>query len=141
MILRPEGKYVVSSIWIYKNKYTNKGSCFVSERIYYGITYSIDQTHFSNRSIYRAKSHLYRIAFVRAQKAPIDKHIPALERSPRVMNILTFATRMKMETYRRQQAHSWVQEELFNKVQDKGILVSSNLIWIHSRRMLPITPV
>ena len=27
-----------------------------------------------------------------------------------------------METYRRQQAHRWVHEEIFNKVQDKGIL-------------------
>ena len=45
MILRLEVKYVVSSIWIYKNKYTKKYSWFVSERIEYGMTYSIDQTH------------------------------------------------------------------------------------------------
>ena len=48
------------------------------------------------------------------------------------MNILTFSTRLKMETYRRQQDHRWEQEELFEKVQDKGILVSNNLRWIHS---------
>ena len=47
------------------------------------------------------------------------------------MYILTFATRLNMETYRRQQAHRGVQKELFDKVQDKGILVSSNLRWIH----------
>ena len=86
----------------------------------------------SSRGIYRAENHLYRICFVRDQKAPIEKHIQELDKSPRVMNILTFATRLKMETYRRQQAHRWVQEELFDKVQDKEILVSSNLIWIHS---------
>ena len=134
MILTPEGKFVVSSIWIYKNKYTNKGSWFVTERIYYVMTYSIEQTHFSSRSIYREKNHLYRICFVRAQKEPIEKHIQELERSPRVMTILNFATRLNMEAYRRQQAQSWVQEELFDKVQDKGILVSSNLRWIHSSR-------
>ena len=49
-----------------------------------------------------------------------DKHIQELDRSPRVMNILTFATRLKMEIYRRLQAHRWVKEELFNKVQAKG---------------------
>ena len=38
------------------------------------------------------------------------------------MNILTFATRLKMETYRRQQAHRCVQEEFLDKVQDKGSL-------------------
>ena len=75
MVLRPEGKSVVSSIWIYKNKCTKKGLWFVSEIIVYGMTYSIDQTHFSSRNIYRAKNHLYRICFVRAQKAPIEKHI------------------------------------------------------------------
>ena len=122
----------MSSIWIYKKKCTKQGSWFVSERINYGMTYSIDQTHFFSRSIYQAKNHLYRICFVRAQKAPIEKHIQELDRSPRVMNILTFDTRLKMETCRRHQAHSWVQEELFDKVQDKGILVSSNLRWIHS---------
>ena len=36
------------------------------------------------------------------------------------MNILTFATMLNIETYRRQQAQKWVQEELLNKVQDKG---------------------
>ena len=97
------------------------------------MTYSIDQTKFSGRSIYRAKNHLYRLGFVRYQKAPIDKHIQELEISPRVMNILTFSKRLNMETYRRQQANRWVQEELFNKFQDKGILVSSNLRWIHGR--------
>ena len=101
MVLRLEGMSVLSSIWIYKNKYTKRGSWFFSERIDYGMTYSIDQTHFSSRSIYRAKNHLYIIGFVRAQKTPIDKHIHELERPPRVMNILTFATRLKMETYRR----------------------------------------
>ena len=50
------------------------------------------------------------------------------------MNKLTFSTSLKMETYRRQQDHSWVQEELFDKVQDKGILVFSNLRWIHCSR-------
>ena len=59
-------------------------------------------------------------------------HIQELEISPKVINILTFATRLKMETYRRQQAHRWVQEEIFDKVKDKGILVSNNLRWIHS---------
>ena len=72
MVSRPEGKSVVSSIWIYKNKCTKQGSWFVSERIYYGMTYSIDQTHFFGRSIYRAENHLYRICFVRDQKAPIE---------------------------------------------------------------------
>ena len=132
MVPRPEGKFAVSSIWIYKNKCKNQGLWFVLERIDYGMAYAIEQTHFFSRSIYRAKNHLYKIGFVRAQKEPIDKHIQELERSPRVMNILTFATRLKMETYRRQQAHSWVQEELFDKVQEEGILVSSNLRWIHS---------
>ena len=83
MVLRPEGKSVVSSIWMYKNKCTKKGLWFVSEIIDYGMTYSIDQTHFFSRSIYQAKNHLYRICFVRAQKAPIDKHIWELDRSPR----------------------------------------------------------
>ena len=36
---------VVHSIWIYKNKYMKQGSWFVLERIDYGMTYSIDQTH------------------------------------------------------------------------------------------------
>ena len=57
------------------------------------------------------------------------------------MNILTFSTRLNMETYRRKQAHRWVQDELFDKVQDKRILVSSNLRWIHSSRMIFVTPV
>ena len=48
MVPRLEGKSIVSSIWIYKNKYTKQGSWFVSKRIYYGMTYSIDQTHFSS---------------------------------------------------------------------------------------------
>ena len=39
---------------------------FFSERIDYGMTYSIDQTHFFSRSIYRAKNHLYRKCFVQA---------------------------------------------------------------------------
>ena len=47
-----------------------------------------------------------------AQKEPIENHIEELDRSPRVMNILTFAAMLKMETYRRQQAHIWVHEEL-----------------------------
>ena len=132
MVPRHEGNFVVSSIWIYNNKYTKQFSWFVSETIDYGMAYSINQKHFSSRSIYQAKNHLYRIGFVQAQKTPIEKHIQELERSPRVMNILTFATRLKMETYSRQQAHRRVQEELFDKVQDKGILVSSNLRWIHS---------
>ena len=33
MISRHKGKYVVSSIWIYKNKCTKQGSWFASERI------------------------------------------------------------------------------------------------------------
>ena len=49
MVLRPEGKFVVSSIWIYKkNKFTKQGLWFVSERIDYGMTYSINQTRFFN---------------------------------------------------------------------------------------------
>ena len=36
------------------------------------------------------------------------------------MKILTFATRLKMKAYRGRQARGWVQEELFNKVQDRG---------------------
>ena len=79
MVLRPEGKSVVYSILIYKNKCTNQGLWFVSERIDYGMTYSIDQTHFFSRSIYQAKNHLYRICFVRAQKGPIENHIQVLE--------------------------------------------------------------
>ena len=43
MISRHKGKYVVSSIWIYKNKCTKQGSWFSSERIDYDMTYSIDQ--------------------------------------------------------------------------------------------------
>ena len=61
MVPRPEGKFAVSSIWIYKNKSTKQVSWFVLERIDYGMTYSIDQTHFFSRSIYRAENHLYRI--------------------------------------------------------------------------------
>ena len=45
MVSRHKGKYVVSSIWIYKNKCTKQGSRFASERIDYDMTYSIDQTH------------------------------------------------------------------------------------------------
>ena len=54
MASRLEWNSVVSSIWIYKNKSTKKGSWFASERIDYGMIYSIGQTHFSNRGIYRA---------------------------------------------------------------------------------------
>ena len=43
VISRHKGKYVVSSIWIYNNKCTKKGSSFSSERINYEMTYSIDQ--------------------------------------------------------------------------------------------------
>ena len=43
MISRHKGKYVVSSIWIYKNKCTKRGSWFSPERIDYDIIYSIDQ--------------------------------------------------------------------------------------------------
>ncbi len=43
MISRHKGKYIVSSIWIYKNKCTKQGSWFASERIDYDMTYSIDQ--------------------------------------------------------------------------------------------------
>ena len=43
MVSRPEGKSVVSYIWIYKNKCTKQGSWFASERIDYDMTYSIDQ--------------------------------------------------------------------------------------------------
>ena len=46
MVPRPEGKSVVSSIWIYKNKYTKQGLWFVLKGIDYGMTYAIDQTHF-----------------------------------------------------------------------------------------------
>ena len=35
---RPEGKSVVSSIWIFQNKCTKQGSWFASERIDYDIT-------------------------------------------------------------------------------------------------------
>ena len=45
MVSRHEGKFVVSSIWIYKNKCTKKGLWFASERIDYDLTYSIDQTY------------------------------------------------------------------------------------------------
>ena len=38
------------------------------------------------------------------------------------MKILTFATRLKMKAYIGQKAHRWVQEEIFNKVQDIGSL-------------------
>ena len=64
MVPRPERKSVVSSIWIFNNKYTKQSPWFVSEIIDYGMTYSIDQTHFSSRSIYQAKNHMYRIGFV-----------------------------------------------------------------------------
>ena len=40
---RHKMKYVISSIWIYKNKCTKQGSLFSSERIDYDMTYSIDQ--------------------------------------------------------------------------------------------------
>ena len=43
MISRHKGKYVVSSIWIYKNKCTKQGSWFASKRIDYDMTYSIDK--------------------------------------------------------------------------------------------------
>ena len=43
MISRHKGNYLVSSIWIYKNKYTKQGSWFALERINYDMTYSIDQ--------------------------------------------------------------------------------------------------
>ena len=36
------------------------------------------------------------------------------------MKILTFDTRLKMEPYRGRQDHRWAQEELLNKVQDRG---------------------
>ena len=42
MVSRPEEKFIVSSIWIYKNKCTKNGLWFVSEIKYYGTTYSID---------------------------------------------------------------------------------------------------
>ena len=79
MVPRLGGKSVVSSIWIYKNKCTEQGLWFVSERIDYGMTYSTDHTHFFSRSIYREKIHLCKIGFVRAQKEPIDKHMQELE--------------------------------------------------------------
>ena len=59
MVSRLEGKSVMSSIWIYKNKCTKQSLWFASERIDYGMIYSIDQTYFSGRGIYRAKNHLY----------------------------------------------------------------------------------
>ena len=67
----------MSSIWIYKNKYTKQGSCFVLERIYYGMIYSIDQTHFSSEAeVYiEQRNTCVEKDFVRAQKVPIDKHI------------------------------------------------------------------
>ena len=129
MILRHKGKYAVSSIWIYKNKCTNKGLWFVSERIDYGMTYSIDQTHLFSRSIYQAKNHLYKICFVQAQKAPIENHIQELDISPRVMNILTFATRLKMEDNK---IIDGCKRNVSTKFKDKRNLVSSNLRWIHS---------
>ena len=52
MVPIPKGKSVVSFIWIYKNKCAKHGLWFVSERIGYGTTYSIDKTHFFSRSIY-----------------------------------------------------------------------------------------
>ena len=48
-VLRFEGKSIVSFIWIYKNEYTTKVRGFSQkEGVYYGMTYSIDQTHFSS---------------------------------------------------------------------------------------------
>ena len=43
--------------------------------------------------------------------------------SPRVMNILTFATRLKMKSYRGWQAYRWVQEEILKRfnMEDIGI--------------------
>ena len=61
MVPRHEGKFIAYSIWIYKNKCTKQGLWFVSERIDYGGTYSIDQIHLFSRSIYEAKNHLYRM--------------------------------------------------------------------------------
>ena len=43
-------------------------------------------------------------------------------RSPRVMKILTFATRLKMKSYRGWQAHRWVWEEILKKDQDRGYI-------------------
>ena len=60
MVPRLEGNFVVSSIWIYKNKYTNQGLWFVSKIIDYGMTYSIDQTHFSSKvEVYIKQSSTY----------------------------------------------------------------------------------
>ena len=43
MISRHKGKYVVSSIWIYKNKCTKQSSWVSFEIIDYDMTYSIDK--------------------------------------------------------------------------------------------------
>ena len=43
MISRHKGKYVVSSIWIYKNKCTKQSSWVSFERIDYDMTYSINK--------------------------------------------------------------------------------------------------
>ena len=42
MVPRPKGNSIVSSIWIYKNKCTKKGSWFSLEIIDYDMIYSID---------------------------------------------------------------------------------------------------
>ena len=74
MIMRPEGKSVLSSIWIYKNKFTKQGSWFVSERIYYGMTYSNEQTNFSN------KAEVY----IEQRTTCADKALYELRRHPKI---------------------------------------------------------
>ena len=49
-------------------------------------------------------------------------------RLPRVMKILTFATRLKMKAYRGWQAHRLVREELLKRFR---ILICSDPGWIH----------
>ena len=68
------------------------------------MTYSIDETHFSSE----VEVYIKQITTYTEYDLYEAKHIQDLDRSPRVMNILTFATRLNMETYRRQQAHRWV---------------------------------
>ena len=51
MILRHKWKYIVSSIWIYKNKSTKQGLWFALENIDYDMTCSIDQYILSIESL------------------------------------------------------------------------------------------
>ena len=66
---RPEGNFVVSSMWIYKIKHETEWQqqgvqskvhgFSQKEGVDYGEMCSVDQTHFSNRSVYRVEKHMY----------------------------------------------------------------------------------